>query len=45
MNDKKKKKYVVPEAEIIEFNKVDDIITTSNNGDGGWEAGVREGWW
>ena len=45
MDDKKKKKYVIPKAEIIEFNNVDDIITASDNGEGGWEAGEREGWW
>lgn len=45
MDDKKKKKeYVKPEAEILTFEG-DDIITLSDRGTGGWDAGVREGWW
>lgn len=45
MDDKKKKKYSPPEAEIVAFINDSDIITTSDNGEGGWEAGEKEGWW
>ena len=34
MDDKKNKKYVKPEAEVVEFQN-EDIITTSVWGDGG----------
>ena len=44
MNDKKKKQYVIPEAEVVDFED-EDIVTTSDNGRGEWEAGVTEGWW
>ena len=44
MNDKKKKKYVIPEAEIVSLAN-EDIITLSNNGTAGWTDGEREGWW
>ena len=32
MNDKKKKKYQIPESEIVEFSD-EDIITLSSGGD------------
>ena len=46
MNDKKKKEYKKPEAEILEF-AADDIIVTSlteaeENEQPGWTG---EGWW
>ena len=46
MNDKKKKKeYVVPEADVVEFAN-EDIITVSSEDTAGWTTGgIREGWW
>ena len=46
MEDKKKKKeYVVPEAEVTEFSG-DDIITLSNHAPNGFkDTGETEGWW
>ena len=44
MDDSKEKKYVIPEAEILNFAN-EDIITLSNNGTAGWTDGEREGWW
>ena len=44
MNDKKKKKeYVIPEANVVEFAN-EDVILTSNpfKGDGGTDNGE---WW
>lgn len=43
MDDKKKKKYVIPEAEVIDFVQ-DDIITESGNAN--WWGGDnnQEGW-
>ena len=35
MDDKKKKKYVIPEAEVVDFRD-DDIITMSNYGTLNW---------
>ena len=44
MNDKKKKKeFVIPVAEIVDFTN-EDIITASDNGKGEWDAGVVEPW-
>lgn len=44
-NKKKKKEYVVPEAEVTEFSG-DDIITLSNHAEAGFiETGETEGWW
>ena len=46
MNDKKKKKYVVPEAEILDFAN-DDIVTVSADTEsGGWNTDNNtESWW
>ena len=44
MDEKKKKEFESPEAEIISFAN-EDIITLSNNGTAGWTDGEREGWW
>ncbi len=41
MDDKKKKKYVIPEAEVIDF-AVEDIITESSLGF--LQDGDREEW-
>ena len=44
MDDKKKKKYVIPEAEILDFAN-DDIITLSTGTDTAeWGSGDGE-WW
>lgn len=43
MDDKKKKKYLIPEADIVNF-AADDIITRSNNYD--WvDDDNMEDWW
>lgn len=42
MNDKKKK-FVIPEAEIVDFIN-EDILTVSNNSRGEWDAGEVEPW-
>ena len=43
MDDKKKKKYVIPEAEILDFAN-DDIITLSTGADEAtWGDGAE--WW
>ena len=44
MNDKKKKEYKKPEAEILEF-PVDDVIVTSLTEDGEEAGWTGEGWW
>lgn len=41
MDDKKKKKYVIPEAEILDFAN-DDIITLSGAETAEWGEGE---WW
>ena len=43
--DDKKKKYVIPEAEIVDFVN-DDIITKSIEEDGAadWDDGTLENW-
>ena len=42
MDDKKKKTYVDPEAEIINFeNELDTLV---DSGEGNEEAGYQEGW-
>ena len=38
-----KKKYISPDAEIIDFSS-DDIITLSDNGLAGWDDGNQESW-
>ena len=38
MDDKKKKKYVIPEAEVLDFAN-DDIMTTSGGDGGEWWMG------
>ena len=46
MDDKKKKKYVIPEAEIVDFGG-NDIITLSGGADANnwWGgSGDHEGW-
>ena len=43
MDDKKKKKYVIPEAEILDFAN-DDIITLSGDDTAEWGSGDGE-WW
>ena len=49
MNDKKKKIYVVPDAEIVQFADVDIIRTSLEDGEeatGGWETNNNaEDWW
>lgn len=42
MDDKKKKKYVIPEAEILDFAN-DDIITLSGDDEASWGDGAE--WW
>lgn len=43
MDDKKKKEYERPEAEIVLFeNELDTLVSS---GEGGWGAGATEGWW
>lgn len=43
MDDKKKKVFENPEAEVIVFeNELDTLV---DSGNGGWEAGATEGWW
>ena len=42
MDDKKKKKYVIPEAEILDFAN-DDIITLSGDETAEWGEGAE--WW
>ena len=43
MDDKKKKKFVVPEAEIIDFSE-EDIITSSSGEDrDDWGNGLFDG--
>lgn len=42
MDDKKKKKYVVPEAEVLDFAN-DDIIALSNDDTATWNDGTE--WW
>ena len=40
MNDKKKKKFVIPEAEMVNFKAEDIIVTSVGDGgeaNGGWE--------
>ena len=47
--DDKKKKFIVPEAESVEFF-AEDIIVTSNvtfdagDAEAGWSGGTREKW-
>lgn len=43
MDDKKKKKYVIPEAEVLDFAN-DDIITLSGEDTATWGGGDGE-WW
>lgn len=46
MNDKKKKKFIIPEAEVVNFDN-EDIITLSNGGEAGanWLTDDNgEGW-
>ena len=42
MDDKKKKKYVIPEAEVVNFAD-DDIITLSSGDTASWGDGTE--WW
>ena len=42
MDDKKKKRYVIPEAEILDFAN-DDIITLSSGDTATWNDGGE--WW
>ena len=37
MDDKKKKKYVIPEAEVVNFDN-EDIITLSSGDTANWEG-------
>lgn len=46
MNDKKKKKFIIPDAEVVDFEN-QDIITLSNGGEAGadWTKDDNgEGW-
>ena len=48
MDDKKKKKYMIPEAEIVDFSS-EDIITASltydsEDAEAGWEEGPYDNW-
>ena len=43
MDDKKKKEYKEPEAEVIVFENELDTLVDSGTGD--WTAGKTEGWW
>lgn len=42
MDDKKNKKYKKPEAEVVEFNNEDIIVTSVNWGDEGYDN--NESW-
>ena len=44
MDEKKKKKYVIPEALVISFTN-DDIITASGDQDEWWLGGDNGEWW
>ena len=44
MDDKKKKKYVIPEAEVVNFAD-NDIITLSGTDTATWGGGDGEEWW
>lgn len=45
MDNEKKKKYLIPEAEIVTYSD-EDIITVSSYATLGWdEDGDQEGWW
>ena len=43
MNDKKKKKYEKPEADVLDFSN-EDIMTTSGNAKWWNDDDNREGW-
>ena len=46
MDDKKKKKYVIPEAEIVDFTGEDIITLSSGTDNANWWGGNdnQEGW-
>lgn len=45
MKKKKQKKYVDPEAVIVEFVSNDIITLSDNESEGFNKDGYREGWW
>ena len=46
MNDKKKKPFIEPEAEIVSFTDEDIITISVLDGTAGWDNdGDQEGWW
>ena len=45
MNDKKKRRFVDPKAEIVDFIDEDIITLSDNESEGFNKDGYREGWW